>query len=195
MKGHNHHKQIVIIDHNDSFTYNLFHLFNETNHGNVTVITYNQLTLDDLNQFDKIVLGPGPGLAEEYPHFNEILNQYGSTKSLLGICLGHQAIGQFFGAKLIHLSQVLHGQKIKVYCQTDDPLFSGIETPFDAGLYHSWVIDSNSLPTSLIQIAHTDYHLLMAFRHKAYAIYGLQFHPESYMTPAGKQIINNWLNL
>ena len=195
MKGHNRHKQIVIIDHNDSFTYNLVHLFNETNKGNVAVITYNKLVLSGLNQFDKIVLGPGPGLAEEYPHFNEILDKYGSTKSLLGICLGHQAIGQYFDAKLTHLPQVLHGQKIKVYCQTDDPIFSGIETPFDAGLYHSWVIDNNNLPASLIHIAHTDNNLLMAFRHKTHAIYGLQFHPESYMTPAGKQLISNWLML
>ena len=189
------HPEILLIDHNDSFTYNLVHLFNETKHCNISVINFQKLNIEDISNFDKIVLGPGPGLPEEYPHFNQVLEKFAATKSILGICLGHQAIGQFFGAKLIHLPQVLHGQKVHINHSENESLFKNIKNPFNAGLYHSWVLDTSTLPECLISQAQTTDNLLMAFSHKHYNIYGLQFHPESYMTSAGKQIIENWISL
>jgi anthranilate synthase component 2 len=138
-------------------------------------------------------LGPGPGLPEEYFHFKLILKNFATTKDILGICLGHQAIGQFFGARLIHLPHVLHGYQALIYFDTGISLFKNIKNPFPAGLYHSWALDISRKP--LICLAQTKEKHLMAFGHKHYNIYGLQFHPESYMTPEGKQIIENWINL
>ncbi len=189
------HPKILLIDHNDSFTYNLVHLFNETNRCKISVANYQELELMEIKNFDKIVFGPGPGLPQEYPHFNQILKDFAATKNILGICLGHQAIGQFFGAKLIHLPQVLHGQKVQIHFNSPTPLFKDIQSPFEAGLYHSWVLDASTLPETLIPLAKTANNLLMAFSHKHYNVYGLQFHPESYMTPLGKKIIENWINL
>ncbi|MCD6366527.1 MAG: aminodeoxychorismate/anthranilate synthase component II [Bacteroidales bacterium] len=187
-------QQILLIDHNDSFTYNLVHLFKETGLCNIEVVNFQKITLKQINTFDKIVLGPGPGLPQEYPHFNQILENFATTKNILGICLGHQAIGQFFEAKLIHLPQVLHGQKAQIHFNTTTaPLFKDIQNPFEAGLYHSWILDASTLPENLIPQARTTDNLLMAFSHKHYNIYGLQFHPESCMTPEGKKIIANWI--
>ncbi len=187
--------RILLIDHNDSFTYNLVHLFNETGLCKTEVTNYQEIALEQINDFDKIVLGPGPGLPKEYPHFQEVIDKFKNTKSILGICLGHQAIGQYFGAKLLHLPQVLHGQKILVIYKENSELFHGIKNPFNAGLYHSWVLDGQNLPKWLIPLAFTGNNHLMAFRYRNLNITGLQFHPESYMTPEGKKMIENWISL
>lgn len=187
-------QKILLIDHNDSFTYNLVHLFEETNLCNIEVVNFQKIIFKQINIYDKIVLGPGPGLPQEYPHFKQILKTFGTKKNILGICLGYQAIGQFFGAKLIHLPQVLHGQKISIHYQNiNSSLFKDIKNPFEAGLYHSWVLETSTLPKIIIPIAQTSDNLLMAFRHREFKIYGLQFHPESYMTIEGKKIIENWI--
>jgi anthranilate synthase component 2 len=188
--------KVVIIDNYDSFTYNLVHLINEIIDGEVTVCRNDQFNIEELEVYDYIVLSPGPGLPDEAGLLKEVIRTYASTKKIFGVCLGLQAIGEVFGGKLKNLSKVFHGMKT-VMTQTDnyDPIFNGINKSFDAGRYHSWVIDKSSFPTDLLITATDTDGEIMAARHKKYNIYGVQFHPESIMTPDGKTMLTNFLNL
>lgn len=187
------HQKVLLIDHNDSFTFNLVHLFNEVGGCKIDVMYYSNITIETIQKFDKIVLGPGPGIPDEYPHFKIIFSKFIGKKPILGICLGHQAIVQHFGASLINLPKVLHGEKAKIEHQ-NHPIFKNVPSPFFGGLYHSWAVDTKTLPTALHSIAHYG-KINMGIAHHRQAVYGLQFHPESYMTPYGKTIVTNWLNL
>ncbi|MFD2824479.1 anthranilate synthase component II [Lacinutrix iliipiscaria] len=186
-------KKILVIDNYDSFTYNLVHYLEDLN-CDVVVKRNDKLTLDEVDSFDKIVLSPGPGLPEEAGLLKAIIKKYAPTKSILGVCLGQQAIGEVFGASLINLETVFHGIATKVTtCVDDESLFEGLEKSFSVGRYHSWVVDSN-LPDTLEATSFDDNGQIMSLRHKIYDVRAVQYHPESVLTPNGKHILKNWLN-
>lgn len=184
--------KIVIIDNYDSFTYNLSHLIKELG-AEVTVVRNDQFRLPDLARYDKIVLSPGPGIPSEAGLLLDVIREYKGRKPILGVCLGHQAIGEVFGASLRNLSDVYHGVATEGHKTCDDLLFRGLPERFTMGRYHSWVVDSEGLPDCLEVTALSDDGLIMALRHRDYDIRGIQFHPESVLTPDGRTMINNWL--
>ena len=186
-------KKIVIIDNYDSFTYNLSHLLKELG-AEVTVLRNDQFDLADLEKFDKIVLSPGPGIPEEAGLLLDVIRVYAGRKPILGVCLGEQAIGEFFGGKLTNLSTVYHGIQSPVDITVDDYLFDGLEREIPVGRYHSWVVDTDGFPDVLEVTAVSKEGYVMALRHRRYDVRGIQFHPESVLTPDGKQMIQNWLN-
>jgi len=152
--------------------------------------------LDAVERYDKILLSPGPGIPEEAGILMEVIQKYGPSKQILGVCLGHQAIGEVYGATLYNLPEVLHGIPMKTtVLANEDPLFAGLPADFNAARYHSWVIEKNSLPADLHLIASDDFGEIMGIRHQRHSVYGLQFHPESILTEHGIQIIQNWLAL
>ncbi len=186
--------KIVIIDNYDSFTYNLSHLIKELG-AEVTVLRNDQFELSELEQYSKIVLSPGPGIPSEAGLLLNVIRTYAGKKPILGVCLGHQAIGEAFGAKLENLSDVFHGVATPCHIVAEDPIFSGIERDITIGRYHSWVVSKDNLPDCLEVTAVSDEGQIMALRHKTLNIRGIQFHPESVLTPDGKRMIQNFLFL
>lgn len=184
----------VIIDNYDSFTYNLVHLIKELG-ADVTVVRNNLFSLEDLNAYDRILLSPGPGVPSEAGLLLDVIKHYAGIKPILGVCLGHQAIGEAFGAKLKNLADVFHGVTTETTQIIDTPLFSGLPKHFPVGRYHSWVIERAALPDCLEIIAESKEGFMMALRHRTHNIYGIQFHPESVLTPDGKIIMDNWLHI
>ena len=183
----------IIIDNYDSFTYNLYHLLNES--GTETEVVRNdKFRLEELERYDNIVLSPGPGIPSEAGLLIDTIRAYASKKPILGICLGHQAIGECFGAKLTNLPNVFHGVQTPVRLLGNSYLFNGLGTEIKVGRYHSWVVDPQSLPDCLEVTAVSEEGQIMALKHKEFNIHGIQFHPESVLTPEGKRIIRNWLN-
>ncbi|UNY98960.1 aminodeoxychorismate/anthranilate synthase component II [Zhouia spongiae] len=185
-------KKILVIDNYDSFTYNLVHYLEDLN-CEVAVIRNDQLTLDEVEPFDKIVLSPGPGIPDEAGLLKPIIEKYAPTKSIFGVCLGMQAIGEVFGGKLINLDKVYHGVATKVTVTEEDVLFKDLPEKFEVGRYHSWVVDTN-LPEVLKATSYDENGQLMSLRHIVYDVSGVQYHPESVLTPYGKKILENWLN-
>ncbi len=184
----------VIIDNYDSFTYNLVHLIKELG-ADVTVVRNNQFSLEELAAFDRIVLSPGPGIPSEAGQLLDVIRRYAGVKPILGVCLGHQAIGEVFGAKLVNLSDVFHGVTTEARQLVDTPLFAGLPEHFPVGRYHSWVVAKTSFPDCLEIIAESNEGMIMALRHRTHNVYGIQFHPESVLTPNGKRIMENWLHI
>lgn len=185
--------KIVIIDNYDSFTYNLSHLVKEAG-AEVTVLRNDQFQMEELEQFDKILLSPGPGVPQEAGLLLDVIRNYAGRKPILGVCLGEQAIGEVFGGKLINLTEVYHGIQRPVKIIAADYLFHGLPEEIPVGRYHSWVVDTDGLPECLQITAVSPEGYIMALRHKTMDVHGIQFHPESVLTPDGKQIISNWLN-
>lgn len=185
--------KIAIIDNYDSFTYNLSHLVKELG-AEVTVYRNDQFEMPVLQQFDKIILSPGPGIPSEAGLLLDVIKEYAGKKPILGVCLGHQAIGESFGAKLTNLSEVFHGVATPCHITTRDYLFEGLPDTFEIGRYHSWVVDNSNLPECLEVTGVSDEGFIMSLRHKDYDIRGIQYHPESVLTPSGRQILSNWLN-
>ncbi|TDK41522.1 anthranilate synthase component II [Algoriphagus formosus] len=185
--------KILVLDNYDSFTYNLVYIIRQLGYGDqMDVFRNDKISLEEVAQYDKILLSPGPGIPEEAGIMPELLKRYSSEKSILGVCLGHQAIGEAFGGSLINLSEVLHGVASQVKVEKD-LLFEGITDTFPIGRYHSWVIDESTLSPDLEVIARTPDRQIMAVRHKQFAVRGVQFHPESILTENGVKIIQNWL--
>ena len=185
--------KVLVIDNYDSFTYNLVHYLEDLN-CDVTVYRNDKLDLEDVEPFNKIVLSPGPGIPDEAGLLKPIIEKYAPTKSILGVCLGQQAIGEVFGGTLINLDEVYHGVATKVTITVDDePLFNGLEKEIEVGRYHSWVVASN-LPDSLEATSFDANGQVMSLRHKTYDVKGVQYHPESVLTPNGKQILKNWIS-
>lgn len=182
----------VIIDNYDSFTYNLSQILQELG-AEVTVLRNDKFRLEDLTAYDNIVLSPGPGIPEEAGLLLDVIHIYADKKPILGICLGEQAIGEAFGGKLVNLSTVFHGVQTPAKIIADDYIFQGLPNEIPVGRYHSWVVDAASLPPCLETLAVSHEGYIMALRHRNYDIRGIQFHPESVLTPDGKQIIRNWL--
>ncbi|MGM9708670.1 MAG: anthranilate synthase component II [Prevotella sp.] len=186
--------KVVIIDNYDSFTYNLAHLVKELG-ASVTVYRNDQFSLNQLEPFDKILLSPGPGIPSEAGLLTDVIRTYAGRKPMLGVCLGHQAIGEVFGAKLSNLPEVYHGVATPCELVGHDALFAGMASRFTIGRYHSWVVSREDFPETLEVTAFSDDGNIMALRHRNYAIWGIQFHPESVLTPDGRQIIANWLEM
>lgn len=184
---------ITIIDNYDSFTYNLSHLIKELG-ATVTVLRNDRFKLDELEACDRILLSPGPGIPEEAGLLMEVIRHYAGKKPILGVCLGEQAIGEVFGGRLAHLSQVYHGVQSRISIVTDDPLFKGLPHETEVGRYHSWTVDTEGLPECLEITALSPEGHIMALRHKTLNVRGVQFHPESVLTPLGKKMLDNWIN-
>ena len=182
----------VIIDNYDSFTYNLAHLVKELG-AEVDVLRNDKFELEELEKYDKIILSPGPGIPEEAGLLLEVIRTYAGRKPILGVCLGEQAIGQAFGGKLTNLSEVFHGIQTNVKIKNKDYIFSGLPTEIPVGRYHSLVVDTEGFPEELVITAISSEGQIMALKHREYDVHGIQFHPESVLTPDGKQIVGNWL--
>lgn len=185
-------KKVIIIDNYDSFTYNLVHYLEDLN-AEVTVYRNDEFELEELEKFDKILLSPGPGVPQEAGLLLDVIKLYAPTKSILGICLGQQAIGEVFGGSLINLEKVYHGVSSKVKLQKEDSLFKDLPTQFEVGRYHSWVINPDDFPDDLEITSVDENGEIMSIRHKTYDVKGVQYHPESILTPHGKKILENWL--
>jgi anthranilate synthase component 2 len=187
--------KILVIDNYDSFTYNLVHAIRKISGDEVDVVRNDEMDLSLAESYDKIVLSPGPGIPSEAGLLSEVIRRYAPVKSMLGVCLGHQAIGEVFGARLLNMDRVIHGMATPVQIISRmTSLFTNIPDTFEAGRYHSWVIDGNDLPACLEITGIDGDNRIMAIRHKDYDVQGVQFHPESVLTPVGEQIIANWLN-
>ena len=190
--------KILVFDNYDSFTYNLVHLVEKITHKKVDVFFNDQIALENINKYNKIILSPGPGIPEEAGLLLPLIKMYAPMKSILGVCLGHQAIGQAFGATLTNLSTVYHGVASNIIVEknqieVDDSLFKGLPATFEVGRYHSWVVDTNNFPTDLEITATDENGYVMAMKHKIFDVQGVQFHPESILTPSGEMILSNWL--
>lgn len=184
--------KVLVIDNYDSFTYNLVHYLEDLD-CEVTVKRNDKLTLDEVEAFDKIVLSPGPGIPDEAGLLKAIIKTYAPTKSILGVCLGQQAIGEVFGGSLINLDNVYHGVSTKVnIVVNDEVLFKNMDKTIEVGRYHSWVVNPN-LPEVLEATSFDQNGQVMSLRHKFYDVRGVQYHPESVLTPNGKQILENWI--
>ncbi|MCP2027740.1 anthranilate synthase component 2 [Flavobacterium sp. HSC-32F16] len=185
-------KKILVIDNYDSFTYNLVHYLEDLN-CEVTVYRNDEFEIDEIASFDKILLSPGPGIPAEAGLLKAVIQKYAPTKSILGVCLGQQAIGEVFGGTLSNLDKVYHGVATNVKTVVNDEiLFEGLGSEFEVGRYHSWVVDSN-LPDELEATSIDENGQIMSLRHKKFDVRGVQFHPESVLTPKGKRILENWI--
>ena len=191
---------ILILDNYDSFTYNLVQMVEEISNRNVDVHRNDEINLEQVAQYDKIILSPGPGIPNEAGILIPLIKRYAATKSILGVCLGHQAIGEAFGAELINLSRVYHGvsNKIKLVesvasSSFRNDWFKNLNDEIEVGRYHSWVLNEKSIPADVEVTAEDESGMIMALRHRAYDVQGVQFHPESVLTPLGTKMMENWL--
>lgn len=186
--------KILVLDNYDSFTYNLVHIIRALGHA-VDIHRNDKITVDDVKKYDKIMLSPGPGIPDEAGIMKQVIRELGPTKSILGICLGHQGIGEVYGAELFNIPKVLHGvtstSEVK---DKSEKLFNGVSDKFQSTHYHSWAVKADTITDDLIITAVNDEGLIMGLRHKKYDVRGLQFHPESVMTPEGPKMIANWLS-
>lgn len=187
-------KKILIFDNYDSFTYNLLHTVQSLGHTDVDVIRNDRMTLEEVERYDKIILSPGPGLPEEAGLLLPLIERYAATKCILGVCLGHQAIGQLFGAKLENIPHVFHGVQTPAQIVAEDYLFAGLPEEMEVGRYHSWIVSRESFPSELQITALDKEGTIMALRHRTLDLHGVQFHPESILTPEGTTIIRNFLD-
>jgi anthranilate synthase/aminodeoxychorismate synthase-like glutamine amidotransferase len=185
--------RLLVVDNYDSFTWNLVHYLEEIIEGDVTVLRNDELESVTVNDYDRVVISPGPGLPRESGKLMDFLGSVIGTIPVLGVCLGLQAIVEFSGGKLIRLPQVLHGLQRRCTHTGDDPLFLNIPFDFTAGRYHSWVADNATFPDILEVIARDEDQHVMALRNKRYRVHAVQFHPESVLTPEGKQMLFNWV--
>ena len=182
----------LIIDNYDSFTYNIVHILKELKQ-DFKVVRNDKFDLDEVVGFDKIIISPGPGIPKYAGKTIDVIRKFGTSKSILGVCLGHQAIAEAFGGKIENTSNYYHGVSSKVYKSNSDYLLDGLDLCFDAARYHSWIVVEKDLPDCLETTAKSEDDIIMAIRHKEYDVRGIQFHPESILTPNGKIIIKNFL--
>jgi anthranilate synthase component II len=195
--------KILVFDNYDSFTYNLVHLVEKITHEKVDVFRNDEISLEQVNDYDKIILSPGPGIPSEAGLLLPLIKQYAPTKSILGVCLGHQALGEAFGGTLINLSKVYHGVATPITKvagvshpkRVAHPVLEELPETIEVGRYHSWIISDENFPAELEVTARDDNGYIMALQHKTYDVQGVQFHPESVLTPDGETILRNWLSL
>jgi anthranilate synthase component 2 len=194
-------EKILVFDNYDSFTYNLVHLVEKIIHGKVEVVRNDEIALEEIERFDRIILSPGPGIPKEAGLLLPLVRQYAPSKSILGVCLGHQAIAEAFGGKLINLETVFHGVSTPVDVLEETAgsktvaasIFEDMPARIEVGRYHSWIVADEDLPSSLQVTARDENGFIMAMRHKEYDVQGVQFHPESVLTPLGEKMLENWL--
>lgn len=185
--------KVAIIDNYDSFTYNLVHLVEKILHQEITVYRNDEIEEGQLSEFDKLILSPGPGLPQDAGITKKVIEKYFQSKPILGVCLGHQAIGEVFGGKLVNLSNVFHGVATPIKIIKQDAVFSSIPAQIKVGRYHSWVV--TQLPEVLEVLATDNFGNIMALKHKHHNCYGVQYHPESILSEYGEQLLKNWLSL
>lgn len=186
--------KILVFDNYDSFTYNLVHVIRKVSKHDVDVFRNDQILLEKVKEYDKIILSPGPGIPKEAGLLLPLIKEYASTKSILGVCLGHQAIGEAFGGSLTNLSTVYHGVATNCQLSIDNcQLFKGLPQEISVGRYHSWIVSEENFPDELEITARDENNYIMALQHKKYDVQGVQFHPESVLTPDGETILHNWL--
>ena len=186
--------KILVFDNYDSFTYNLVHLVEKITNEKVDVYRNDEISLEKVNDYDKIILSPGPGIPSEAGLLLPLIRQYAATKSILGVCLGHQAIGEAFGGTLTNLSKVYHGVATPIHISSKtSQLLKGLPATIEVGRYHSWIVNDKDLPAELEITARDDNGYIMALQHKTFDVQGVQFHPESVLTPDGEKIMMNWL--
>ena len=187
--------KIVVIDNYDSFTYNLVHAIKKISGLPVDVFRNDEISLEELEKYDKIVLSPGPGIPEEAGLLLDIIKKFAPKKSMLGVCLGHQAIGEAFGGTLHNMDRVLHGIATPVKLTANKSvLFNELPETFDVGRYHSWIVKDENLPDCFEVTSYDEHGQIMSMKHKEFDVQGVQFHPESVLTPLGEKMIENWLN-
>jgi len=187
-------QKILVIDNYDSFTYNLVYILKQ-NGCEVEVFRNDKISVAHAAKWNKILLSPGPGIPSEAGVMPELIQTLAPTHSILGVCLGHQAIGECFGAKLTNLSSVFHGVSTQISIKSESPLFQRLPNQFQVGRYHSWVVDEQQFPKDLSMTAEDENGLVMALQHRSFQVYGVQFHPESVLTQNGEQIVKNWIEL
>ncbi|MEO6893826.1 MAG: aminodeoxychorismate/anthranilate synthase component II [Ginsengibacter sp.] len=192
--------KILIFDNYDSFTYNLVHVVEKITHEKADVFRNDKISLEKINEYDKIILSPGPGLPSESGLLLELIKEYAPSKSILGVCLGQQAIAEVFGGKLVNLKEVYHGvaTKIKVKedrTQSENDIFKDLPDVLEVGRYHSWIVGEENFPTDLEITARDENGYIMALRHTTFDVQGVQFHPESVLTPDGEKMMRNWLDV
>jgi anthranilate synthase component 2 len=185
--------KLLVFDNYDSFTYNLVHIVKKLGFTDVEVHRNDRISLEEINRFDKIILSPGPGVPFESGILLELIKTYASSKSIFGVCLGVQAIAEAFGGSLLNLPQVYHGIASEVSIFDDEVLFRNLPETITAGRYHSWVVNDSTLPSCLQVTAKDEQGTIMALKHRTLDVRGVQFHPESVLTPSGEQILKNWL--
>jgi anthranilate synthase component 2 len=192
--------KILILDNYDSFTYNLVQLVEEIIADEVDVYRNDEISIADIDRYDKIILSPGPGIPSEAGILLSVIKNYAKSKSILGVCLGHQAIGEVFGGQLTNLSEVFHGIKTKInvipslqLSLNNNDWFKGLDAEIEVGRYHSWVINEQDIPTELEVTSVDSKGMIMSIRHREFDVQGVQFHPESVLTPNGRKMLENWL--
>jgi anthranilate synthase component 2 len=186
--------KLLVLDNYDSFTFNLVHLLEDLGVNDLSVFRNDKISLDAVSQYDAIVLSPGPGLPSEAGIMPELVRRYAPSKKILGVCLGHQCIGESFGAELRQVGIPLHGKAtMTTLTASDDALFKDLPSTFETGRYHSWVVNEQCMPKDLEVTAVSDGNLIMAMKHRNFDVRGVQFHPESVLTPLGRQMLDNWL--
>ena len=185
--------KILVFDNYDSFTYNLVHAVKKLGYTDLEVHRNDQIALEDIARFDKIILSPGPGVPSESGILLDVIRTYAPSKSILGVCLGEQAIAEAFGGALINLAEVHHGISSMVDVLAEDVLFNGLAKQLEVGRYHSWAVEKSTLPECLTITAVDEEGMIMALAHKNYDVRGVQFHPESVLTPDGEKMLKNWL--
>jgi anthranilate synthase/aminodeoxychorismate synthase-like glutamine amidotransferase len=185
--------QVLLVDNRDSFTHNLAQVIRESAGCECAVVAHDNIGTLDIGRFDRIILSPGPGLPREFPEMFDVLRKYSASMPILGVCLGMQAIAEFFGGTLCNLPQPQHGQRVKIRVDPTEALFQNVPGETQVGLYHSWAVDVTTLPSDLEITASSPEGVIMALRHKHLDIRGVQFHPESYMTEHGITMMTNWL--
>lgn len=186
--------KLLVLDNYDSFVYNIVHIIKELGFGeNMDIVRNDKISLEEVEKYDKILLSPGPGIPSEAGIMLDIIKKYGPKKSILGVCLGHQGIGEVYGASLINLPEVFHGLAVETKVVGDDILFKELPERFQSGRYHSWAVDPTSNLNNIEVTAVDENGNIMALKHKSYDVHGVQFHPESILTENGKKILENWL--
>jgi anthranilate synthase/aminodeoxychorismate synthase-like glutamine amidotransferase len=185
--------KVLLVDNHDSFTFNLAQLIEQCGITGLKIVKVSHLNLDEAESFRKIIISPGPGLPKDYPDLFRLLKLYSGSKSILGVCLGHQAIAEFYGARLMNLNSVFHGVPKKVRILREDYLFRNVPDGFEAGLYHSWAVSDENLPSEIAVTSRADDGIIMSISHVLLDIKGVQFHPESIMTKTGIHLMRNWL--
>lgn len=186
--------KILILDNYDSFTYNLAQMVEEIVEDKIDIAKNDEISIEEIELYDKIILSPGPGIPEEAGILLEVIKKYASTKSIFGVCLGQQAIAEAFGGSIINLSEIFHGVASNVNVSLENSkIFRNLPQQFEAGRYHSWSVDQQNFPDELEITAVDDEGIIMALQHKTFDVHAVQFHPESILTPLGKKILNNFL--
>ncbi len=191
MKSIMKNNRIIVIDNYDSFVYNLVHLLYKIGVNDIHIVKNDQIDFNEVDTYDKILLSPGPGIPKESGQLLEVIEKFGRQKDILGICLGHQAIAEYYGGELMNLKESLHGVSSLLSPQCTDSLFKNMPNEFRIGHYHSWVVDPK-LPEEIEVLACDKSGNIMAIRHREHKVRGLQFHPESILTEKGEIILSNW---